>query len=82
MNNKNQYWFRAKQYGWGWGLPNTWHGWVVLALFSAMVALIVYFFPPATNLVFFSVGIAIASASLIAVCYVTGEPTKWRWGKK
>ena len=20
-------WFRAKRYGWGWGLPITWQGW-------------------------------------------------------
>ena len=26
------YWFLlAKRYGWGWGLPLFWHGWVVLA---------------------------------------------------
>ena len=33
-----QYWFPAKTYGWGWGLPITWQGWLVflaaLALFA------------------------------------------------
>ncbi len=25
-----RYWFPAETYGWGWGLPITWEGWVVL----------------------------------------------------
>jgi hypothetical protein len=25
-----RYWFPAKTYGWGWGLPSTWEGWLVL----------------------------------------------------
>lgn len=25
------YWFPAKRYGWGWGLPSSWQGWVVLS---------------------------------------------------
>ena len=82
MNKTNQYWFRAKQYGWGWGLPNTWHGWVVLALFVVALTLVFNFFPPATDLVFFSIGVAVTSALLVAVCFIKGEPPKWRWGNK
>ena len=26
----NQYWFVAKKYGYGWGLPLVWQGWVAL----------------------------------------------------
>ena len=29
------YWFPAKRYGWGWGLPVRWQGWVVMAVFAA-----------------------------------------------
>ncbi|HTS17465.1 MAG TPA: hypothetical protein VMP11_07825 [Verrucomicrobiae bacterium] len=28
--NDKRVWFRAKRYGWGWGLPCAWQGWVVL----------------------------------------------------
>ena len=31
MNEPEKYWFPAKRYGWGWGLPSTWQGWIVLA---------------------------------------------------
>lgn len=27
-----KYWFPAKRFGWGWGLPSAWQGWVVLLL--------------------------------------------------
>ncbi len=29
--SRQPYWFPAKTYGWGWGLPVTWQGWVVTA---------------------------------------------------
>jgi len=28
--NPPRYWFPAKRYGWGWGLPSTWEGWLLL----------------------------------------------------
>lgn len=30
MSNIQKYWFSDKRYGWGWGLPSAWQGWVVL----------------------------------------------------
>lgn len=39
MDLQPQYWFPAKRYGWGWGLPLRWQGWIVLALFIALIAL-------------------------------------------
>lgn len=35
MPNGKSYWFPAKRYGWGWGPPATWQGWVVLLLWFA-----------------------------------------------
>jgi hypothetical protein len=35
--DKPRYWFPAKTYGWGWGIPSTWEGWVVMALFMAVM---------------------------------------------
>jgi hypothetical protein len=29
-------WFPAKRYGWGWGLPVAWQGWVVLLAWLAL----------------------------------------------
>jgi len=30
---KNAPWFPKKEYGIGWGLPNTWQGWIVLLMY-------------------------------------------------
>ena len=40
MSNNKQYWFRAKRYGWGWGLPIAWQGWVVLSVWFVAIAAI------------------------------------------
>ena len=32
MNKEMRYWFPAKRYGWGWGPPQTWQGWVVFVV--------------------------------------------------
>jgi len=29
-NDKPKFWFPKKKYGYGWGAPNCWQGWVVL----------------------------------------------------
>jgi len=36
----NNYWFRAKRYGWGWGLPITWQGWVVFVVCTLVMSLL------------------------------------------
>ena len=76
---EQKYWFRAKRYGWGWGLPITWQGWAVfVAWFALFLPAIRYFIPrrPAAFLVF----TVVMSLLLIAICYKTGEPPRWRWG--
>lgn len=35
--NDDDIWFPAKRYGWGWGFPITWQGWIVMAAFLALV---------------------------------------------
>src|SRR6266702_3273794 len=32
MQSDGKYWFPAKRYGYGWGIPTTWQGWLVLAV--------------------------------------------------
>ena len=33
-----QYWFPVKRYGWGWGLPIVWQGWVVLVAYTSLLS--------------------------------------------
>ena len=37
MESHVQYWFPAKRYGWGWGFPMTWQGWVAFAGFLILL---------------------------------------------
>jgi hypothetical protein len=63
MQPQHRYWFPAKRYGWGWGIPSTWQGW-----------------PPAREPGSYVVYVAVLCALLIGVCWLKGEPPRWRWG--
>ncbi len=77
-----RYWFPAKRYGWGWGPPRTWQGWLVMAAFVALLVVGAVVFLPRQQPGYFVAYAAILCAVLGVVCYVTGEPPSWRWGKK
>ncbi len=74
------YWFPAKRYGWGWGLPATWQGWVV---FLAYLVLVCTLSAPIAlySMPLFFIFLAVLTTVLITICYAKGEPPHWRWGK-
>jgi hypothetical protein len=80
-------WFRAKSYGWGW-TPASIEGWLVLGLFvvgvGLNVAVLIYRqqhgVDHKTALIGFLVWLGILVAALIAICFMTGERPRWRWG--
>jgi len=79
--SSRKYWFPAKTHGWGWGIPCTWQGWVVLAVYLALLVAGTRLIGenPLGALVY--VGYALAlSVALIAICWWKGEPPRWRWG--
>lgn len=80
MGDKKQYWFPAKRYGWGWGVPATWQGWLVLAAYIAAMTLGVFIVNPVHSPLGFFVLSTMATAIFVLVCYRTGEPPRWRWG--
>lgn len=69
-----QYWFPAKRYGWGWGVPQTWQGCLVLISYLVVVL------APAMLLNGDGVGVAtlvvvmVATPLLVGVCFLKGEP--------
>lgn len=79
MAINRKYWFYAKRYGWGWGLPASWQGWAVYGLwFAALVLLIRYVLPQSLPI---HLAFVILMAILLAgICYKKGEPPRWRWG--
>jgi hypothetical protein len=76
------YWFPAKRYGWGWGLPATWQGWLVLGAFVVLVAIAAFIFPPRVAPAPFAACLAALVVLFVAVCWLKGEPPRWRWGKR
>lgn len=82
MEKQVTYWFPAKTYGWGWGVPSAWQGWVVLGVAAMLFVLGVVVIDPRTQpLLFAAVTIGI-SIVLVAICMAKGEPPRWRWGDK
>ena len=81
MPKHQEYWFPAKRYGWGWGVPRVWQGWAVLAVFILLVGAGLVFFLPDSHggMLVYDVVLVVL---LMAVCYAKGEPPKWRWGNK
>lgn len=82
MDAKSRYWFPAKTYGWGWGLPSTWQGWLVLVGFQLLVLGAIPFIHPRAHPFAFMLYFAGVSTILAAICWRKGEPPQWRWGKK
>lgn len=81
MADKPSYWFPAKRYGWGWGPPTTWQGWVVMIVWGlAVVAGIRRFMP--LHKAAFGVFMATWLVTLLVICYWKGEPPSWRWGDR
>jgi hypothetical protein len=75
-----RYWFHAKKYGWGWGLPATREGWIVFVLWYLVVTAGAIALAVTAHWILFAVFMVAMSAGLIAICYAKGEPPRWRWG--
>lgn len=80
MQSEGNYWFPAKRYGWGWGLPAKWQGWLVLAVFVGLLGAGAILFPPRSAPVFYFAYVIVLGALLLGVCWLKGEPPRWRWG--
>lgn len=79
-NADKTYWFPAKRYGWGWGVPLCWQGWAVMAVYLAIMVGGGVLLAARGHVGAFDAVVAIATAALIAVCWRKGEPPRWRWG--
>jgi hypothetical protein len=80
MANQRQYWFLAKRYGWGWGMPIVWQGWLVMLIYFLALGVTVSLL--STQLPLLSGLVALESGLMILVCYLKGEPLSWHWCDK
>lgn len=72
------YWFHAKRFGWGWGLPARWEGWVVMAVWLVAVVAGAVLIAP-WRMALYVPFMFLMAGLLIGVCYWKGEPPRWRW---
>jgi hypothetical protein len=79
---QQKYWFPAKRYGWGWGLPTAWQGWVVFGVFFVFVGAGAVVLLPHYNPVVFVAYSVFLCIVLVGICWLKGEPPSWRWGDK
>ena len=82
MTGRPSYWFPAKRYGWGWGLPTAWQGRVVMAVFGLLVLAGAIMQLPTYGPLVFVAYTACLCLALVAVCWIKGEPPSWRWGRR
>jgi hypothetical protein len=82
MEAPPKYWFPAKRCGWGWGFPSAWQGWLVLAAFVGLMVVGAILFPPRTALGLYLIYVIVLCALLVGVCWLKGEPPRWRWGER
>ncbi len=79
---QEKYWFPAKRYGWGWGLPNTWQGWLVFLGYLAAVLVSCLYLERAKMPSWFIPLHIFLLALFLFIVWKKGEPPKWRWGKE
>lgn len=80
--NQKQIWFPAKKYGWGWGPPCAWQGWLVLAGFVTLLSISAFILLPGKHIGLWFATEAVLVIALIIICYLKGEKPRWRWGKE
>ena len=82
MSSNPKFWFPAKRYGWGWGLPTAWQGWLVMATFAVLLLVGAFALLPSGGPAAFVAYATVLCVLLVAVCWLKGEPPEWRWGNK
>lgn len=75
-------WFPAKRYGYGWGWPCRWQGWLVLVGYLILVFGGIFFIEPSSHPGWYMGYVTGLSVLLCVVCRIKGEDPAWRWGKK
>ena len=80
QTNERRIWFPAKKYGWGWGPPCTWEGWLVSLAWVGLVIAGAAFLAGRKPLLFFAYMLAMATIMFL-ICLAKGETPRWRWGE-
>ena len=82
MRERQDIWFPAKRYGWGWGPPVKWQGWVALLVFLGIVLLAPLWLPPNRDLPKLIAVVFLATIAFGLLCWWKGEPPGSRRGER
>ena len=77
-NEQNKIWFHAKRYGFGWGLPASWEGWIVFTVYLAIIIGGPFIMP----IMIYPVAAILATGILFVILFKKGEKLAWRFGDK
>lgn len=85
MNETKKFWFKAKDFGWGW-YPASWQAWLVLLIYITAITfdtemLAATPFPNEVDLANFWLNLMATTVFLIIICVKTGEKPQFRWGR-
>jgi O-antigen/teichoic acid export membrane protein len=61
-------------------VPLCWQGWAVLAAYLAVIVAAGVDLAAKGHMAAFNGAVVIATIALIAICWIKGEPPRWRWG--
>jgi hypothetical protein len=81
-DSDREIWFPAKRYGWGWGLPCAWQGWVVMATYVVMLLIGAFAIDRALQPDLFIGWVIGWTLLLVGICWAKGERPRWRWGRR
>lgn len=86
MSKQTKYWFKAKNYGWGW-YPASWQGWSITLFYLFLIITNFRHVDAVTQsgsdtLLSVVPESFILTVLLIIICHATGEKAEWRWGGK
>lgn len=76
--NGNKIWFYAKTYGYGWGMPASWEGWLTMILYLLVMAGGCFVVPMG----YYGLVALAATAVLLIILFKRGEKLQWRFGSK
>lgn len=67
-----RYWFPRRSFGWGWGLPTVWQGWVVYGLF--FLSMVAAFVMHELGSRPYYIHVLASVLALLIICWIKGEP--------
>lgn len=74
-----KYWFKAKQYGWGW-YPARIEGFAAMLLYILAAFFTAWTLGNSGDSVPMAVALVVETVLFVALCWKKGEKPRWRWG--